>query len=98
MGNQACFALGSIVWYRNSIIKTGVFLYALSIVTSIIASISGALATSSLKGHELIVRSNLDPSDEMVAAIIWTVTLVCCLVTYVLAYFRFKESALNFRW
>lgn len=98
MSQHATFALGSIVWYRNSIIKTGVFLYILSIACSVIASLSSAVAVSAMSDHLQVYHPRFDPSETTFAVLVWVATIVSCIVTYILAYVRFKESALNFRW
>lgn len=97
---QSFFALGSIVWYRNSIIKTAVFLYGLQCACVVLPIIMIYImkARHFMPDGQRMAQLDFEPTTSGICLFVAAVGAVICVVNYLLTYLRFRESDYNFRW
>lgn len=92
---QSVFALGSIVWPKNSILKTFAFGIILNTVCLALEFYGFKILLDPLSHVE--PRFD-DPSPSGIQTIIITVTIPVVIFTYWLSYLRFKEQETIDRW
>jgi len=93
---QAVFAFGSCVWPKNSIIKTGCFLLAFNIVTSILLMLG--LQTVKRITPNSIFKLDWVLTQSQVSTIFNCILIAFAIFFWVLSYFRFKEWEIIKRW
>ena len=90
---QSFFLLGSVIWPRNSLVKTFAAGVCIIIVYTLIAA---ALMKVFLPDNFYMANPGI-PNETMLT-LISTGLCLFALFNWVLAYFRFKESEIINRW
>lgn len=86
---QSFFWLGSVMWARNSFIKTFAALVILVIFFTIIMNILYGMILSNIRLCEVPALDGLDIDS---IDVLWTICGLACLTNYGLGYLRLKET------
>ncbi len=91
---QSFFALGSSVWPRNSLVKTFIALAVIGIAYLFI----GLWTADLMIDDEARTGWTTFRGDDISPLWLWVPTVIVCIINYVVAYFRFRESEIIERW
>ena len=95
MSLQASFALGSMLWPKNSWVKT---FAALSILGMLVSFIMVWLALALFRDMAGYTLAGMDFLDDHGAWCMLAVTMLWAVVYHVIAYYRYKEMEIIQRW
>lgn len=94
--SQALFALGSCVWPKNSFVKTGCFLMAFGMASSILFYWGIKVFYG---GDFHLEPRSLGLENELAHVVLWDCVAVGIIIfTWLVSYFRFKEWEVIKRW
>lgn len=95
LSSQASFALGSMLWPKNSWVKTFAALSAIGIIGSFIMA---WLAMALFRNNGVYHYSGIDILDECGVDLLVAVSLLWTVLYHVIAYYRYKEMEIIQRW